>query len=447
MGNQWALKFALGLALLLVTGCAKGAHFREDAFYHDTFPYRVMNAEAGALRPTEAWRIRNYQLGKHGEPLKPKRGGEVEFRFDTDNDGTFESKRRLPRYDVLLTHRNDDGQIWVRTVPLSAENSETDLAILARRFVEAVAGEGSLTVTLQDGASATAGARLATRVLDAHKGRLDDIEAYEVIFEIANVDQLKLDPNSRWQRVRLIFSRPDSFQYSVGRATYSVMILLGYENFPEAFAEGNKDFERLLGRVDLMSVQEQVILHKQELFACGDAAQRVIAVRARIDAHGHVLNAAVYKPGEAAPTVSSSQQFGCAEAALREVSFGPGAFGRTVSLNIDADATYPVATGFVRSASAPAQTPPTGPPTRQAPDHPPAPAASAAPAGVAPAPTAADSAAQPEGSPPPVGTAPIEPPPPSPGASGQPATEAGASETSDTQVTGTSDAQVTGDAP
>jgi len=90
--------------------------------------------------------------------------------------------------------------------------------VLALSYVDAVSGEGSLVVNLGDDGTGTRSQRFATRVLSKAGATLDSTPAYEVTFEVANVDQLQLAENSRWERARFVILRPGRLSGTAGTA-------------------------------------------------------------------------------------------------------------------------------------------------------------------------------------------------------------------------------------
>src|SRR5687768_924704 len=119
MAGTWVRSITLALGL---TACGGAKHsFRQDAFYHGDYRYRVAHGADGALAPSADWYIDNYQLDKKGRLSDPKGGPDYEhvIRLDSDGDGDLDTTRKILSYDLLLRHLKNDGTIWVRTLPMS----------------------------------------------------------------------------------------------------------------------------------------------------------------------------------------------------------------------------------------------------------------------------------------------------------------------------------------
>lgn len=78
-------------------------------------------------------------------------------------------------------------------------------------------------------------------------------EAYTAIVEIANIDQLKLSPDSRWHRAELVLIRTHYLWQPVGltKRYYPVFMMAGYSNLPEDFDSGRSEFYDFLKRIKL----------------------------------------------------------------------------------------------------------------------------------------------------------------------------------------------------
>jgi hypothetical protein len=80
--------------------------------------------------------------------------------------------------------------------------------------------------------------------------------AYAATLDVANVDQLKLDPGARTQRIQLVLMRAPNDEKIVRdeqdprkTLTYPVVVLAGYSNMPADFQTGLNDFHEFLRRL------------------------------------------------------------------------------------------------------------------------------------------------------------------------------------------------------
>jgi hypothetical protein len=258
MMGPFKIHAAALLVSLAAVACTRAHGFRDDGYYQDVRIYRMARDRDTGFSPTSQWYVENYQVDSSGEFVRRKVGPAYQHTFyvDADGDGQLETKVTLPRYDVSFRNRKNDGHIWVSTLPMSAEYAETELRVLALNYVDAVSGAGQLVIDLGDARAVARERRFATRVLEAAPGALDGTAAYDVTFEIANVDQLQLSPDSRWERARIIFVRPH-FKLRHGDGRFPALIMIGYRNRPEDFDGGTPAFLDVLGRLQLLSSHDR----------------------------------------------------------------------------------------------------------------------------------------------------------------------------------------------
>lgn len=225
-------------------------------FDHASFPYRVMSGPGGAIMPAD-WRLDNFHLANGA--YKPKTTAEYRSRYelDQDDDGRADDTVRASRYDLRFTNRRYSGEIWLRTIPLSASEAELELPVVLRRYVEGIAGNGFTVTQISTPTGRVAVTveerRFAARVLDYTPVTVHGVEALVATIEVANVDQLQLDPNARGERARLVFVRApftlDRPRSGVEVARYRVLLAAGYVASPADYERGLVDFEGLVSRV------------------------------------------------------------------------------------------------------------------------------------------------------------------------------------------------------
>jgi len=225
-------------------------------FDHASFPYRVMSGSGGAIMPAD-WRLDNFHLTNGAYVPKTTAEYRSRYELDHDDDGRADDTVRASRYDLRFTNRRYSGEIWLRTIPLGAADAELELPVLLRRYVEGIAGSG-FTVTQISGptghvALTVAERRFAARVLDYAPVTVQGVEALVATIEVANVDQLQLDPNARGERARLVFVRApftlDRPRRGVEVSRYRVLLAAGYVASPADYERGRVDFEGLVSRV------------------------------------------------------------------------------------------------------------------------------------------------------------------------------------------------------
>lgn len=242
-------------AAVVVAGCG-GAHaVGPSGFHHLRLEYRVPGA--GSALAGDDWVLDNYRVAQDGSVGETKRGAEyrIERRIDLDGDGVAERVGQEDAYDLLFRHRTSAASMWIRTVPLPAQLEETELRVLMRFYVEAIAGTGVTLADLGEGRVEIRERRYATREIESGAATVGGREARAATIEIADIDQLRLSADHRWQRARIVLVRTDLLwapaRSVVGpRELRPVLLIAGYTNLPEDFDGQLVDFEALLARVD-----------------------------------------------------------------------------------------------------------------------------------------------------------------------------------------------------
>ena len=239
----------IAAASTFASGCATATAFDSVGNYtHPRYGYAVREDAV-----SDDWLLDNYAVDAEGRPTSPIAGSRFEYGLaaDMDGDGQMETRATEPYWDLRFRHRVDAGELWVSTLPVTARQRATALRVLARQYVEAVSGTGLSLVQL-GGELSVHERRFATRVLSTRERVLDGFEAFEVVFEVANVDQLELDANARWQRARVILVRPGLFwRPAGGLRMLPVIMTLGYVNHPDDFAANEGSLDQLLEGVVL----------------------------------------------------------------------------------------------------------------------------------------------------------------------------------------------------
>lgn len=243
--------------LIIITsslGCTSiHSIFKSDGYYHKDFPYKINNTENGRLLSSK-WKIDNYRLNSNGEPTKIKKGRNYEINLNLENNRTWKIERtRYPAYDLNFINRLDDGGIWLRTIPLSNDLSQTKLRVMLKRVVEAIAGEGLVAQKINSKTTRGRSIRYATKIISSEPAVVHGHEAYAAVIEIANIDQLKLSPDSRWSRAEIILIRTSYLWKPKGFNTgyYPVLMMAGYSNLPEDFESGRPEFHDFIKRLQI----------------------------------------------------------------------------------------------------------------------------------------------------------------------------------------------------
>jgi hypothetical protein len=240
------------LLALAASACVKSTGtFTADGFQHTRYPYRVVPGQDGIL--DREWRLDNFRVGRDGKLQQKSRDDSTSvFQFDTNDDGTVDSRLRAPTYDLRYEHRIRDGVIWLRTFPISATLRQKELRVLMQAYVDQIAGAGYENVGLDD--LEVVERRFAAEMLERGSANVAGREAYLATVDVANVDQIRLTPSSRATRVRLVMVRSGFFHTDGGRKdkhVFPVLMMACYANLPEDFERDLPSFERFLGEIQI----------------------------------------------------------------------------------------------------------------------------------------------------------------------------------------------------
>ena len=256
MNHPTLLAGLFTLEFLTCVGCAPPATgtFTPMGYRSTDYDYQVAAFQNGQLLPT-TWQLDNYYLST-GKTLEPKKVDSyvTELELDLDGDGSYETKSKQFAYDLRFKNLVHDGVIFVRTIPISTDLEHKKLESLMDRYVEQIAGAGYEVVSLSSTSPIVLEKRYAAVVIDRVFAKLAGLEAYVVTLEVANLDQLKLDPSARKERVQLVLLHTN-FRYIAKNKTldttraFPVVMFAGYANQPRDFAVGLPDFHGLLSRI------------------------------------------------------------------------------------------------------------------------------------------------------------------------------------------------------
>lgn len=257
----------IGLRLLLclasgLAGCTPHATgtFDDKGYQHTIYGYRVDATHAPDPKIAkenllgEDWKLDNYyrdqELG-----LAPKTTDDylTKFEFDTNGDGKPDFNKEELLYDLRFKHMKRDATIWLRTIPISDDLKDKELRVLLQRYVDEVSGAGFEAVKLGPTQTLLREKRFGATIVNRGSLKVAGQDAYQTTFDVANVDEVAVNPNARRVRVRIVLIRTP-FQYSAvptytGDAKaykYAVLMLAGYANLPEDFAKDEQDFQQLL---------------------------------------------------------------------------------------------------------------------------------------------------------------------------------------------------------
>ena len=254
---------------------SSAARQSRNEFRHSKYPY-LIKYKSGvtpglAAVVGDAWIVEN--LYKRGNRWVPKAGKERwnTSRFDADGDGRVDAVLRTPVEDLAFEHLRTDAQISLSTFPVDSRTYYKALRVIARRTLHGFAITGG-----EDSPLARANERTATKVVFADNCKVSGVDSFFVDFEIHNLDQVQVEQDVVWKKVRAVFIRaPFDTSLSSSMQHYRkrdrrpgrqgakeerahVMMFASYENFPEDFDDQLPEFEGMLDRLVLGRAKKQI---------------------------------------------------------------------------------------------------------------------------------------------------------------------------------------------
>lgn len=245
---------AVGVALGVVAcGPPTTVAFDGYGYKHQGYGYRVLNQSGDKLLPPE-WQLDNLYWTPT-KKLEQKHTPDylATFKFDMDGDGATDRDEKGFLYDLRFKHTKRDAVIWLRTLPISTDLREKDLRVLVQRYVDEVSGAGFEAVQLSPNSIVIREKRYAASVISRGAFTIAKQPAFETTFDVANVDEVAINPNARKTRVRIALVRTP-FTYpkrQLDKVEFPVLMLAGYANLPEDFSKDEPAFTSVLARIQI----------------------------------------------------------------------------------------------------------------------------------------------------------------------------------------------------
>lgn len=222
--------------VVVATGCVKRYEMRPDAYWNGALDYEVATAGAPGVFVSEDWRLENYV---EGETPRTGAGYETEIWVDNDDDGQSDTHFTMPVNDLRLVHRQTGAVVWLRTIVLSQHDRDRALDGLVRDYIDAASGLGVSALQSVQGSAVGVTRRFATESVDNFALQVDGREAFGATFDLANVDQIQLEHDRRFQRIRIVLVRtgrtylPSPTRRSI--EPFPALLLFGCASRPEDF--------------------------------------------------------------------------------------------------------------------------------------------------------------------------------------------------------------------
>jgi len=212
MGNKlliYQLLMTL-LALLALTGCiTTNLELGENGFQHRRNSYKLsyLNKDKGSFLP-ETWTLEK-------DPRRqPLHANNETLAIALDEQRGKSRQARVPQVDLKFAHQETNGFISIVSHPLSKSDENKKLNLLLRNIAENISG-GYLSIQPSNllGNKVLRSKNLASSIVDEKIYEMAGAEAIMATLEIANSDQLLLDPDHRLKRLKILLIRPEGRQW------------------------------------------------------------------------------------------------------------------------------------------------------------------------------------------------------------------------------------------
>jgi hypothetical protein len=156
------------------------------------------------------WLVENWQ---HGSGQWERKDGD-EYRGvmlrDLDDDGNLE-KEKVYFTELELRHQINDSKIYVDLAVLPNSKRNTKIDVFLSNFVEQLSGKTTWYKQSVYGKPENETRTYAAKIIEQQYLDKGNYSGILVTIELANLDQLKLDPNHRSEIVSVLLLRVDDY--------------------------------------------------------------------------------------------------------------------------------------------------------------------------------------------------------------------------------------------
>jgi hypothetical protein len=241
--NAFRARCALAASLCVAACVTTSGRLEANRFQHAEYPYALFYVPLG--RPESPlgphYRLENFR-SPDGHHLYARSGsGFTIARSYPDTSPPL--VKREPFYDLLLSRDEPKAAFWLRSVPLRPEQGALPLATLAAQYLTEVARAGRVAVPMGVEARAVAAPRRA-ELRDPRQSpcELSKREALRLDFQVEDLSAARGSGGPSWKQGSVVLVRSGY----LARDKYPVLLLAGRSSMPEASAQLEPDFDRML---------------------------------------------------------------------------------------------------------------------------------------------------------------------------------------------------------
>jgi hypothetical protein len=247
--------------VFLSTACVSTGKLDSQGFTHDKLGYSLSYEKPNEkVFIPSSWTLETNSQGQSSPKDNSTR------RLEVKSYSGHQDTIMVQDLDLVFKHRETNGVIAVQSAPLGEKAAYKKLPILAKDHVELMSG--LYYASLTEGRTRIGhGKNLVTNIVEGRSGSMGTAETYEAVVDVANAEQLKLNPEHRLMRYKMVMIRPKApegwkdLRGVYGKKvppedryieeTYPALIVLTYAMDHAFYQDYLPDFEALVRRFKL----------------------------------------------------------------------------------------------------------------------------------------------------------------------------------------------------
>ena len=256
-------KWFLGLALVLYAGCtpASGA-LGPQGYEQSLAKYRVNYSDAARKKfLPDDWLLDNYAYDTTERAWKEKQGERYRATrlLDEDGDGTVSESEQKDEniFDLRFVNSHDGAVIWLKVHPMGSNDAGRDLDVILEHYANGLEGTGLFEQSSLFGLRTDVARHFTIFTVKKESLALGALPAVRGVFEIADVEKLRLNPAHRDSKAELVFAKVKYWQEfpannsgkPAGGRWRNGLFVIGYYDDAARFESHLADLHALLGRI------------------------------------------------------------------------------------------------------------------------------------------------------------------------------------------------------